>query len=400
MSVSSNSSVSDAARHILSAEERSQRTQRPAATQPAFVLPDLSPKHRESAQGRSDIAAALDQEQERLNRDGISDEKALHSDTRQLQASERQTRQVELGKAQPKQPATVEPAFAKPQEGAAKNISQSTDAEGAEGIVEAKDAQGTAKAEKLADEDAALVAQDPRQLLAQKPEFKAENSKNKPRTQGDETLGTSTAMVTEPMLQAPVQPSPASRVIADNAARAQVSQTSGNAVLGQAQLTPESREQGAANEQNTSRDRQEPSQQQELRAVPVEQANTSQPTQGADRAAFAVQGSAETQGSSNTAQAELVSNIMRQIDRMREQGRTSLQVTIPMPDGQDIKMILRMSESRVQVKIDAPTQDIHDEIQRGWADLTDRAGKSGVQLSSPLFFEDLPEDDQDRAQLA
>lgn len=389
MSVESTSSTSPVARVLADAKQRDAQNQRVQAAQPVFELPELSPKHRQSAQAKGDTGAALNQASERYNGDGLSDEQFLRTDARELSAGERQarSRETELPAKVDKQPATPQsedkPVMSHKAEKPTRIFTEEA---------------FLADAEKVADSGKVVEEASAAQALERPAGQAASKPVNDGLTPEQQALGTLTAMTDPSMVQAPVQThAPQTRESLDESLRLRF-QTAGQQSSFQSEPSSslrtgsplDARQDGSSTRQDTGRGGDEQRQSAQESRSDTRQADTATesraPVSG-DRATSSIQGGSQTPGSQSPVQAEIVSNIMRQIERMREQGRSALQVNIPLPDGQEIKMTLRMSEQRVQVKLDAQSEALLEEIQSGWAELSERAARAGVRLDAPLFHD-------------
>ena len=120
-----------------------------------------------------------------------------------------------------------------------------------------------------------------------------------------------------------------------------------------------------------------------------------------DRSSFQATQAAQNSGSESSSRSdapmrsEMIQNIMRQIERFRESGRSAVNVNIPNEHGEDIRMTLRMSDQRLQVKLHTQDPQLQESIEEGWDTLKSQASDAGIQLATPLFQEPVSIDEAD-----
>jgi len=303
----------------------------------------------------------------------------LRSDARQLQAGERQARKVELN-AQPagKGEQKVSPASQSQSEPVVESSkqSQNTESKPAQSEGENVASEASEQGRKLQEKQAGEMADG---LLEKPDEQLLERAKKQ--------LGTNSATNDDVMIATPTQNTaqPASRVAEDAGFARMTGSVFGQQGVGESAVRLATGQDGRE-QASQGRSRQQGTQEQaRVQASSSEQADARTADASSAKQAFQVQQASQSQQSQAPAHAEMVANIMRQVERLREQGVGAMRVSIPLEEGKELKMTLRMSEDRVQIKLDAASQEIYDALNENWADLTERASRSGIRLESPIF---------------
>ncbi len=384
-----NASPAAAAKQVLTPEERAMRASRPSTSQPVFNFPELNPRFRQSTHAgkQMDVATTVENLRERANADGITQNPPMHTDSRQAKVGESKRH------AEPQPKKTASKAQLGQTATSPRNSSSAEGTQKSSGINVTEKTLATAQQEKLADKTVSKMQSlvtNSQEVLDEKTINIEQTTDLKQVSQNNPLIGTHTATNAVTMQKAPQQLQPSSRTSFEGAQRALAGLEQGtvanrtfSVVENSAQTT--SQQKSNSREQSSSDDRQDDAR---LRSTSTENDTNAPSAPTTDRvAAFQIEGGTPqpATASQSTNNVAIVTNIMRQIEQMREQGRTALQVNIPLPDGQEIRLTLRMTENRVQVKIDAPNQEISDTIEDGWADLTRKATRAGIRLESPLF---------------
>ena len=91
------------------------------------------------------------------------------------------------------------------------------------------------------------------------------------------------------------------------------------------------------------------------------------------------------QAATNATQVEIVANVMRHMERMRQNGRGAMTIDLPIANGKTVRISLRMSGNRISVRFDAPSEAIYQALHNGWADLAEQAATRGIKLDAPAF---------------
>ena len=91
------------------------------------------------------------------------------------------------------------------------------------------------------------------------------------------------------------------------------------------------------------------------------------------------------QSATNAVQVEIVANVMKHMEHMRQSGRGAMIIDLPIGDGKTVRISLRMSGNRISARFNTPDEDIYQALNEGWADLAEQAATRGIRLDAPSF---------------
>lgn len=84
-----------------------------------------------------------------------------------------------------------------------------------------------------------------------------------------------------------------------------------------------------------------------------------------------------------------VSNaVLEQMEKMRGENGKCANLSLDLPDGTTLEIELRWQGKHLTAKFGTGASRMRAEIENGWANLTRRAGVSGMRLEAPEFEQD------------
>jgi len=83
--------------------------------------------------------------------------------------------------------------------------------------------------------------------------------------------------------------------------------------------------------------------------------------------------------------------ILDEMERMRQDGASSVSLSIGMPDGSKLDIRLRWRGSHLKASFGGDAEACRSDIENGWANLSLRAGNHGMTLEPPSFEGGTPE---------
>lgn len=104
---------------------------------------------------------------------------------------------------------------------------------------------------------------------------------------------------------------------------------------------------------------------------------------------FEANGTAES-SAGRSLQTEVIPAILQQIERLRRNGREGdwMSMSLPLQDGENLVLRLRMRGESVDVRFAASRDDVRESLTNGWNSLIEDAASRGIQLSRPVFESD------------
>ncbi len=91
--------------------------------------------------------------------------------------------------------------------------------------------------------------------------------------------------------------------------------------------------------------------------------------------------------SASLMQTTLAPAILQHLERMRRTGSSQMKLTLPLGERGELTVSVKMTAGRVVVRFETDSPDVRRSLEEGWADLTSKASRKGIQLSAPDFGE-------------